>query len=158
MLYHHIARPIGETPTLFYARDPRHIETLILNYQFEAIRSYGTVEHPQVATWVKEVPDLTQLQELGKGMVPYVVDPGDGGRFHALQVTEDFIVCLNRGSMSAFAGLQRKIPSLRRHDLYKLRIPGMLPNLTFVPEDVAEGIRRYDLGQLQREPTGPRSG
>jgi hypothetical protein len=150
-LYHHAVNVPLEIPTTFYARDPTHIEDLVLYYQFEAIKHFSTYDHPKAATWVKAVPDPRIIPTIPRGLLMYLSKDclKKGEPFETLRVADDFTIYLSKDLATQFTTLAKNMRRFRRGSLYKILVPGLLPSLTFIPEDIAERIREYDLSDLR---------
>lgn len=155
-LYGHFSA--GE-PVAFYARDPQHIVDLVQHY-YDQTKQENRLDDPQIAQWSKKVPVLDDIKIVEKGIIRYHVGmvfcETDDEETNAdlfserMQVTDDFIVAVSPESVFYFDGARQGLPNIKRGELYKFQTGGIFRSLTFIPEDVMQGIVNYDLAPHKR--------
>lgn len=145
---------VEDDPTQFFARKPQHIIDVVSHYHKHAVDK-GIIDHPELSKWARHIPSLSDIVKVDKGLILYHVgminfNPDDvdmKGAFYSerMQVTDDFEVCVSREAILYFDQQRMQLPHLKREELYKFQIQGVLGTLNFIPEDVVRGIVDYDL-------------
>jgi len=137
----------GQLQINIYARNPRHIVDLIKSYQ----RKVGSDTAPP---WLKNIPEEQTIPQVEHGKL-YLTPRIDLERnvfkllFAELQVCDDFSVFIDPLSIYNFENIRRGFQRLKREDLYKVQIRGpVFEDLTFIPEDVAEAMIKFDIEPL----------
>lgn len=142
----------------FYSRKPEDIVNLIEDYHKKAVKD-GMMDNPRLGKWARRIPTIDEISvtKMGRvifqaGMMSMNEKYKNEPLFEKLIVTPDFYVEINLESVLNFDLFRSKLFNCKRLNLYKIQLDfGIVPGLTFVPEDIMQAICAYDLKPISEK-------
>lgn len=145
----------SDIPTRFYSRDPNHIFTLLNYYRENAIRQGTDMKRRDLVWWLKKEFSNLDIEQVERGEFSYFAgmisfkdrDP-NSPLFEELKINDEFDIYVPIDNILQFSFYRASLLEKRRCDLYKLQSPiEMFRNISYVPEDIARNIIKYDLSR-----------
>jgi hypothetical protein len=136
-----------------YGREPLQIIGLVNHYRcLFSSNSAGLADAP---AWIKKGPSLDDIVRVNEGSFMFQIGKASYAGlldtefiFEGLRVTDDFTVFVEMDSLDSFDALRKVLDRTQVRDtgLYAIQITGgRCAGLTFVPKDISEAMRAYDL-------------